>query len=140
MWRPHYLKPYLILTLWPGCRVKTHSRSGRGGGGTAAKVAAVTGHCLYMFTCRHVACVCLLYNRAPQCQLFCFEFALFSHCVMIQFCEFLIKLLKSLLQQRAVNLFFYLISELLYNNFMSNKYPSATTAHNIIPASTTEYT
>lgn len=77
-----------------------------GGGGTAAKVAAVTGHCLHMFTCGNVACVCLLYNRAPQCQLFCFEFALFSHCVMIQFCEFLIKLLKSLLQQRAVNLFF----------------------------------
>lgn len=35
---------------------------------------------------------------------------------------------------------FYLISELLYNNFMSNKYPSATTARIIIPASTTEYT
>lgn len=24
-WRPHYLKPHLILTLWLGCRVKAHS-------------------------------------------------------------------------------------------------------------------
>lgn len=24
-WRPRYLKPHLILTLWLGCRVKAHS-------------------------------------------------------------------------------------------------------------------
>lgn len=65
--RPHYLKPHLILTLWPGCRVKTCSRgegylcvsvcAPRGGvvnGRNAAEGAAVTGRRL----CPVYVCKC----------------------------------------------------------------------------------
>lgn len=47
LWRPHYLKPHLIPTLWLGCRVKAHSKGKDDGRGERnAEVTAVTRPCL----------------------------------------------------------------------------------------------
>lgn len=123
---PRYLKPHLILTLWPGCRVKTHSRGEEEGRleeiQQKSQLSPALVCILYALVCAcvhaHIACLCVPVWVHLTSQMLLEEYALFF-CINVSFYDFNVvsfHICPPAEGSESDLFFFALISELLYNN------------------------